>query len=75
MFVASKIEVPRIFEVRKQDKFKRDYLNSIENASPKMRQDHVSGRVSVLCWLAAPVAMFYRNLPEYGNKVKVGNKV
>ena len=28
----------------------------------QMGQDQVSGGVSVLCWLAAPVAMFYRNL-------------
>ena len=27
-----------------------------------MGQDQVSGGVSVLCWLAAPVAMFYGNL-------------
>ena len=27
-----------------------------------MVQDQVSGGVSVLCWLAAPVAMFYGNL-------------
>ena len=40
-----------------------------------MGQDQVSGGVSVLCWLAAPVAMFYGNLPKYGNKVKIGNKV
>ena len=26
------------------------------HASPKMRQEHVSGRVSVLCWHATPVA-------------------
>ena len=39
-----------------------------------MGQDHVSGGVSV-CWLAAPVAMFYGNLPKYGNNVKIGNKV
>ena len=32
------------------------------NASPKVGQDQVSGGVSVLCWLAAPVAMFYGNL-------------
>ena len=38
-------------------------------------QDQVSGGVSVLCWLAAPVAMFYGNLPKFGNKVKIGNKV
>ena len=40
-----------------------------------MEQDQVSGGVSVLCWLAAPVAMFYVNLPKSGNKVKIGNKV
>ena len=40
-----------------------------------MGQDHVSGGISVLCWLAAPVAMFYRNLPKFGDKVKIGNKV
>ena len=28
----------------------------------RMGQDQVSGGVSVLCWLAAPVAMFYGNL-------------
>ena len=27
-----------------------------------MGQDQVSGKVRVLCWLAAPVAMFYGNL-------------
>ena len=27
-----------------------------------MRQDQVSGGVSVLCWQAAPVAKFYGNL-------------
>ena len=35
-----------------------------------MGQDQVSGGVSVLCWLAAPVVMFYGNLP---NKVQCGN--
>ena len=40
-----------------------------------MGQDQVSGGVIVLCWLAAPVAMFYENLPKFGNKVKIGNKV
>ena len=38
-----------------------------------MEQDQVSGGVSVLCWLAAPVAMFYGNLRKFGNKVKAGN--
>ena len=40
-----------------------------------MGQDQVSGGVSVLCWLAAPVAMFYGKPPKFGNKVKIGNKV
>ena len=40
-----------------------------------MEQDKVSVGVSVLCGLAAPVEMFYGNLPTYGNKVKIGNKV
>ena len=33
-----------------------------------MGQDQVSGGVSVLYWLAAPVAMLYGNLPQFGNK-------
>ena len=40
-----------------------------------MGQDQVSGGVSVLCWLAAPVAMFHGNLSKFGNKVKISNKV
>ena len=40
-----------------------------------MGQDQVSGGVSILCWLAAPVAMFYGNLPQFGHKVKISNKV
>ena len=40
-----------------------------------MGQDQVSGEESVRCWLAAPVAMFYGNLPNFVNKVKIGNKV
>ena len=37
-------------------------LNIRTNAIPKIGQEQVSGGVSVLCWLAAPVAMFYGNL-------------
>ena len=37
-----------------------------------MGQDQVSGGVSVLCWLAAPVAMFYGNLQNL--VIKFGNK-
>ena len=37
-----------------------------------MGKDRVFEGVSVICWLAAPVAMLYRNLPKNGNKVKIG---
>ena len=50
-------------------------LNIRTNASPNWGQDQVSGGVSVLCWLAATVAMFYGSLPKFGNKVNIGNKV
>ena len=30
----------------------------------QMGQDQMSGGVNVLCWLAAPVAMFYGNLQK-----------
>ena len=40
-----------------------------------MGQDQVSGGVSVLCRLAAPVILLYGNLPKFGNKVKISNKV
>ena len=40
-----------------------------------MGQDQVSGGVSVLCWLAAPVAMFYGNLQNSVIKFKIGIKV
>ena len=34
-------------------------LNIRTKCKSQMGQDQVSGGVSVLCWLAAPVAMFY----------------
>ena len=40
-----------------------------------MGQDQVSGGVSVLCWLSASVAMFYKNVMKFGNKVKINYKV
>ena len=49
-------------------------LNIRTNASPKMGQDQVSRGVSVLYWLAASIAMFYGNLPNLGNKVKIVNQ-
>ena len=39
-----------------------------------MGQDNVYSGVSVLCWLAAPVAMFYENLAKFSDKVKIDNK-
>ena len=35
-----------------------------------MGQDQVSGGVSVLCWLAAPVAMFYGNIQNLVIRLK-----
>ena len=53
-----------MFEIQSQKNVTSSSENglNIRNASPKMGQDQVSGGVSVLCWLAAPVAMFYGNL-------------
>ena len=50
------------FKVRKHDRLRLNGLNIRTNASPQMGQEQVSGGVSVLCWLAALVAMFYGNL-------------
>ena len=43
-------------------------LNIRKNVSPKYGQDNVSGGVSVLCWLAVPVADVNGNRLEFGNK-------
>ena len=42
-----------------------------------MGQDHVSGGVDIIWQLAALdlVANVHGNLPEFDNKVKIGNKV
>ena len=37
-------------------------VSKLEQMQVPNGQDQVSGGVSVLCWLAAPVAMFYGNL-------------
>ena len=37
-------------------------VSTLEQMQVPLGQDQVSGGVSVLCWLAAPVAMFYENL-------------
>ena len=51
-------------------------LNIITNANPKMGQKQASGEVSVL-WLASRThcQMFFGNLQEFGNQVKVGIRV
>ena len=38
------------------------------HASPKVGQDQMSGGVSVLCWHADPLHMFYGNLAQLGKK-------
>ena len=37
-------------------------LNYRTFATPKVGQDQVPGGVSILCWHAAPLQMFYGNL-------------
>ena len=54
-----------MFETQKvcrYDKFRTEWSHHKNKCKSQMVQDQVSGRVSVLCWLAASVAMFYGNL-------------
>ena len=44
--------------------------NGLNIRKSQMGQDQVSGGVSVLCWLAAPVAMSYGNLQNLVTKSK-----
>ena len=62
-------------KVRRHDKFRKEWSQHSNKCLSQMGQDQVSREVSVLCWLAAPVAMFYENLSKFSNKVKIGNKV
>ena len=62
-------------KVRRHDKFRKEWSQHQNKCKSQMGQDQVSGGVSVLCWLAAPVAMFYGILQNLGNKVKISNKV
>ena len=56
-----------MFETQKSGNMTREIgLNIRTLASPKVGQDQVSGGVSVLCWYAAPDAMFYGNLLQLG---------
>ena len=50
------------------DKFRRDLSQHFNKCKSKMEQDQMFGGASVLCWLAAPLQMFYWNL--LGNKVQ-----
>ena len=49
-------------KVRRHDKFRKEWSRHENKCKSQMGQDQKSGGVSVLCWLAAPVAMFYGNL-------------
>ena len=72
----STIEVPKDVRNSESENMTSSGENGLHirtNASPKNRQDQVSGRVSVLCWLAAPVVLW--KPPKFGIKVKIGNKV
>ena len=42
-------------------------VSTLDQMQVLMGQDQVSGRVSLLCLLAASVAMFYGNLPKIGD--------
>ena len=57
-------------KVRRLDKFREEWSQTSNKDKSQMGQDQVSGGVSVLCWLAAPVAMFYGNLPEISKNSK-----
>ena len=52
--------------------------NGLNKCKSQMGQDQVSGGVSVLCWLAASIAMFYENLQNLvirsKSVIKFGNK-
>ena len=50
-------------------------LNIRTLASPKVGQEQMDGRVSVLCWHAAPVANVLWKPPAIRLKVKITNKV
>ena len=64
----SKIKVPRDVRSSKSrniTSLDENGLKFRKNTIQKMGQDQVTGRVSVLCWLAAPIAMFYGNLLNF----------
>ena len=48
-----------IKKVRRHEKFRKEWSHYYNKCKSQMGHDQVSGEVNVLCWLAAPVAMFY----------------
>ena len=62
-------------KVRIHDMLRRNWSQHNNKCKSQMGQDQVSGGLSVLCWLAAPVPMFYGNLPKFGYNVKISFKV
>ena len=49
-------------KVRRYDKLGKEWSQHKNKCKSQMGQDQVPGGVSVFCWHAAPVAMFYGNL-------------
>ena len=49
-------------KVRRHDMFRKEWSQHWNICKSQMGQDQVSGGVSVFCWLAAPIAMFYGKL-------------
>ena len=68
----SKIEIPRDVRNSRSENMTSSGENGFNKNKCKSQigQDRVSGGVSVFCWLAASVSMFYGKLPKFGNKVK-----
>ena len=62
------------FKVQKHDKVRRNWSQHYNKCKSQMEQDQVSGGVSVLFWLTAPVAMFYGNLLRFCNKVIINDQ-
>ena len=55
-------------KVGRHDKFRKEW--SQNKCKSQMGQEQVSGGVSVLCWLVAPVAMLYGNLQNLAIRLK-----
>ena len=60
-------------KIRKHDKFRTKMVSAIEQMQAINTTWPASWEVSILCWLAASLQMFYENLPEFENKDKFGN--